>query len=242
MSRTPSTTALAFATLLAAALLAVGGILSVQPGVLLGAVPELEALLVALDPGLAVLALVLVLVVVAPTVGIAGRLRSSSTTPLVTPAEESGSVRSQLAEEGDDYPVVGESFDRRIERATGYDDHARSTRETARERLVESLRPIAATAYANRVGLTEAEATAAIEDGTWTADPRAAAFLAGDDGPSTPLWLWLIDLVSTTDPFVRSLERTIDEIDRLQSTPTVTTESTTGSADSVGAADAEVAS
>ncbi|WP_226004438.1 DUF7269 family protein [Natrinema salinisoli] len=223
MSRAPSTGGLAVVTLLSVALLAVGGILSVRPGLLLEAAPALESLLATLDPGTVVLAVIGLLVVAAASLGIIGRVRfSSAPLPLVDSTAESGAA--SFDESTADYPVAGAWFDRRLELATAYDDRSRSTREEARERLVDSLRPIAATAYANRAGLTEDDAMAAIEAGTWTDDARAAAFLGGDDGPSTPLWLWLVDLVSTADPFRRSLERTIAEIDRVQSTPAVAVE------------------
>lgn len=243
MSRAPSTSGLALVVLLAAALVATGVTMAVQPTLLLERVPELEALLVAVDPGVAILALIVVLAAVAPTLEIVGRLRSSATTPLVEPAR-SDSDRPRFEDRADAQRVVGDPFDRWLEQATAYDDESRSTREAARERLVESLRPIAATAYANRTGLTEADATAAIDDGTWTDDPRAAAFLGGPDGPSTPLWLWLFDLVSAADPFVRSLEHAIDEIDRVQSTPSVAVATTgaterTGATDRTGTTDAE---
>jgi len=93
MSRSPSTTGLAIVTGLAAALLAVGATVIVQPALLLERVPELEAVLSALDPALVVLAMALVLVVFAPTLGIAGRLRSSATSPLVEPTAGSVSIR-----------------------------------------------------------------------------------------------------------------------------------------------------
>ncbi|MDF9744863.1 DUF7269 family protein [Natrinema salsiterrestre] len=225
MSRAPSTGGLAVVTLLSVALLAVGGILSVRPGLLLEAAPALESLLATLDPGTVVLAVIGLLVAAAASLGVIGRVRfSSRPLPLVDPTAESEAAT--VDESTADYPVAGASFDRQLELATAYDDQPRSTREEARRRLVDSLRPIAATAYANRAGLTEADALAAVEAGTWTDDPRAAAFLGGDDGPSTPLWLWLVDLVSTADPFRRSLERTIAEIDRVQSTPAVETGST----------------
>jgi len=171
MSRSPSTTGLAIVTGLAAALLAVGATVIVQPALLLERVPELEAVLSALDPALVVLAMALVLVVFAPTLGIAGRLRSSATSPLVEPTAGSGLDPSRFDDRATRQRIVGESFDRWLELATAYDDESRSTREDARRRLVESLRPIAATAYANRAGLTEDDAMAAIEAGSWTDDP-----------------------------------------------------------------------
>ncbi|PGF16330.1 hypothetical protein CP556_09525 [Natrinema sp. CBA1119] len=221
MSRSPSTTGLAIVSVLAAASLAVGAAMAVRPALVLERVPELEAVLSALDPALVVLAMALVLVVFAPTLGIAGRLRSSATSPLVEPTAGSDLDPSRFDDRAARRRIVGESFDRWLEQATAYDDESRSAREDARRRLVESLRPVAATAYANRAGLTEDDAMAAIEAGSWTDDPRAAAFLGGPDGPSTPLWLWLFDLVSAADPVVRSLEHAIDEIERVQSTPSV---------------------
>ncbi|WP_436345661.1 DUF7269 family protein [Natronorubrum sp. FCH18a] len=224
MSRTPSTTGLALVTLLGAILVAVGGVLAFRPALLLERVPELRPLLERVDPGLLVLALVVLFVLFAPAIGIGGRFRPSSTTPLV--GDESP---DRTESRDDDRPggrpsrqsVVGAAADERIGLATAYDDEPRDSREGAREALLESLRPIAATAYANRAGIADHDAMAAIEAGTWTDDPRAAAFLAGADGPSTPLWLWLIDLVSAADPFERSLERTLDEIETLQSAATV---------------------
>jgi hypothetical protein len=220
MSRAPSTGGLAVVTLLAAALLAFGGLLSIRPDSIFAAAPALEGLMAALDPGTVVLAMVGALVAAVLLLGSIGRIRlSSAPLPLVD-----STAASPLDDAAADYPIAGASFDRQLDLATAYDEQPRSTREEARNRLVESLRPIAATAYANRAGLTADDAMAAVEAGTWTDDPRAAAFLGGEDGPSTPLWLWLVDLVSTADPFRRSLERTIAEIDRVQSTPAVAAE------------------
>lgn len=224
MSRTPSTIGLALVTLFGGVLIAIGGMLAFRPTLLLERVPELQPLLEQVDPGLLVLVLVVLFVLLAPAVGIAGRFRPSSTTPLV---EDESTDRTESRY--DDRPggrparqsVVGGTADEQIGLATAYDDEPRDSREGAREALLESLRPIAATAYANRAGIADDDAMAAIEAGTWTDDPRAAAFLAGADGPSTPLWLWLFDLVSAADPFERSLERTLDEIETLQSAATV---------------------
>ncbi|QSX00158.1 DUF7269 family protein [Haloterrigena alkaliphila] len=220
MSRTPSTTGLALLTLPAAVLVAVGGVLAVRPALLLERVPELETLLASVDPGTVVFALVILLVLFAPTLGLAGRLRRSGLAPLVDDASDVGFDDSSGGRR-DRRAAVGGTIDDRIALATAYDDEPRDVREAARERLLESLRPIAATAYANRAGVADEEATAAIEAGTWTDEPRAAAFLAGSEGPSTPLWLWLLDLLRTADPFVAHLETTIDEIERLQSSATV---------------------
>ena len=227
MSRTPSTRGLALLTLPAAALVAVGTVVAVRPALLLERAPELEAALAAVDPGTVVLALAVLLVVFAPTLGLTGRLRPSRPSPLVAEASATGSRPSS----DDRSPsgrtdVVGAAIAEQIRLATAYDSEPRDVREDARRRLLESLRPIAATAYGNRAGVTADEAMAAIEAGTWTDDPRAAAFLAAPAGPSMPLWLWLLDLVRTADPFRRHLEGTLEEIERLQSSATVTRSNT----------------
>lgn len=234
MSRTPSTTGLVLGTLLATILVAVGAVVAVRPELLLEQVPELEALLEAVDPELVVLGLAVVFVLFAPTLGIAGRLRSSSTTALVAPDSptETGPRFDDGSPRSDGQPVVGATAEELVTVATAYDDESRTNREEARTALLESLRQIAATAYETHTGRAD-DAMAAIEAGTWTNDPRAAAFLATADGPRIPLWLWLIDLVSTGEPFERSLERTLEEIDRLQSTtgsgaPTETTPQNAG--------------
>lgn len=218
MNRTPSVRGLGVNTVLAVTVLAVGGMIAYRPTLMIETVPELEARLEAMDPGLVVVLLVIGLLAFTPVLGIAGRRRRSSATSLrERSASDPADARSHVLENRLD--PVGHSFERDVSLATAYDERSRDEREDARARLVESIRPVAATAYANRAGRTRTEAMTAVEAGTWTDDARAAAFLAGAEGPSLPLSIWVIDLVRTADPFVRSLDRTIEEIDRLQSTP-----------------------
>ncbi|MXV61369.1 hypothetical protein GS429_04675 [Natronorubrum sp. JWXQ-INN-674] len=238
MSRTPSAIGLALVTLPAAALVAISGILAYRPALLIESVPELRPLFEAINPGLVTLTLVALFVVFAPIHGLVGRLRPSATTPLTADGSASDTgARFGSSIATDQQSVVGASADGRITLVTAYDEEPRETRENAREALLESLRPIAATAYANAAGCSNADATAAIEAGSWTDDPRAAAFLAGAEGPSTPLWLWLFDLVTAADPFERSLERTLAEIERVQATATVAGPRRDG-ADAIGTVDA----
>ncbi|ELY53253.1 DUF7269 family protein [Natronolimnohabitans innermongolicus] len=228
MSRTPSTVGLALLTVPAVALVAAGGLILFRPALVLETVPELEPVVASLEPETVVLALVLLLVAFAPTVGIASRLRPSATSALV---DDGSSDRSWTPVDPRDSSarstVVGASIDEQISLATAYEDEPRDVREAARESLCETLRPVAATAYANRAGVADDDARAAVEAGVWTDDPRARAFLAGPDGPSTPLWCWLVDLLTTSDPFGRHLEATLDEIDRLQSAATIERPETT---------------
>ncbi|MEY7849936.1 hypothetical protein AB7C87_12150 [Natrarchaeobius sp. A-rgal3] len=230
MSRTPSRRGLGLVTLFAGALLAVGIVFAIDSRLLTGTVPALEGILASVDPGLILLGATLLLVVFAPTLGVAGKLRSRRMEPLVDSIDRNESDRRRRESEttarvrpsaGRGWDVLGASFDRSVDRATDYDGD-REVRSRAREELIGALRPIAARAYANRAGVVQDDATRAIERGSWTDDPRAAAFLADESGPSTPIWLWLFDLVTATDPFSKSLERTVDEIEAIQATATIT--------------------
>ncbi|MFC6716449.1 hypothetical protein ACFQGT_19680 [Natrialbaceae archaeon GCM10025810] len=216
MSRVPSSRGLAVVTALSATLLAVGGAVVYRPEAILEAAPALGDLATRVEPRVVVLLVGLSLAVLAPTLGITGRLRAASPEPLYGHGSDGPDDRSRYAA-APSRRVVGDRYDRYVDLATAYDDESRETRDEAGERLVESLREIAATAYANWTGLPREEAAASIVDGSWTDDVRAAAFLADEDGPSTPLWVWLVDLVTAGDPYARALERTIDEIDALQS-------------------------
>ncbi|RQG91854.1 DUF7269 family protein [Natrarchaeobius chitinivorans] len=223
MSRMPSRRGLVVVTLVGGVSLVVGSLFAVRPALVLEVVPALRSVLDVVDPGVVVLLATIGLVLFAPTLGIVGKLRGSSIDPLVESNDSSatgrpggGRNRRDAGPSLERGSTVGASFDRYVDRATAYEGD-REVRSSAREELVGSLRSIAVTAYANRAGVTDEEATAAIETGTWTDDPRASALLSGEGGPSTPLWLWMFDLVSASDPFSRSLERTIDEIESLQS-------------------------
>lgn len=222
MSRTPNPRRLAVVTVVAAALLAAGGALAYRPALVLETVPDLVPLLEALEPSGLLLAFVGVLLLVLLALGFANRRHAAPSRPLV--ADDDGSTAGRGSDGGlrslstgaAGRPVVGADVRERIDVATDYDGSARDDRQRAREAVVGRLRPVATAAYARRTGSDRDAARQAIEAGTWTDDPRAAAFLAAEDGPSTPLSLWLYDLLLGSDPFSRSLERTIDEIDAVQ--------------------------
>jgi len=76
------------------------------------------------------------------------------------------------------------------------------------------LRDIAVDAYADEQGVSEADARRAVETGTWTDDPVAAAFLAGEDGPTVSLLsrvrLWL----TPEQERRRRIDATLDAIER----------------------------
>ena len=220
MSHTPSTRELVVAIALAAVVLAVGVGVVVRP--------DLLEVLPSLEPRLAMIGSGLLLLLAAVAVGIAGKLRGSAVEPLGSSAVDTFEATDSRAKaqfrprdelhlggESSGRPVVGQSYDRYVDLATAYGEESREIRDDARETLLESLRPVAARTYASVTGCSRTEAIRAVETGQWTDDARAAAFLATEDGPSTPVWLWVFDLVRTADPFVRGLERTIDELERL---------------------------
>ncbi|UTF54620.1 DUF7269 family protein [Natronosalvus rutilus] len=217
MSRRPSTLGLLAGTALATGLLALGAGLLYRPATVLEAVPELEAALSTLDPTHLVLAFALVLLIVAPTITAAGRFRTDAVRPLGASSTEPFAGSRSLADTSPRLP--GAVYDDWIDRATAYDDEPRPVRDQARTEFVEALRSLAADTYATRAGLDRTEALAAIRAGTWTDDRRAAAFLADEDGPSTPLSLWLIDLCSTADPFTRGLEHAIEAVEAIREHP-----------------------
>ncbi|RQG89043.1 hypothetical protein EA462_11730 [Natrarchaeobius halalkaliphilus] len=218
MNRAPSRLGLLVVTLVAGASVAVGATFAFRPA-LAHELFALEALVALVDPATLLLVAVLALALFAPTIGISGKLRASSTDPLVEAADSSAASRVDRDSDARRSPIVGASIDGDVERATDYDGRSHEVRSKARTQVIDSLRPIATRAYATSRGHSTDDAAAAIEDGSWTDDPRAAALLASESGPSTPVWIWLFDLVSGVDPFVRSLEHTIDEIDAIQSTP-----------------------
>lgn len=217
---TASTKRLAVVAVLSGIVLAAGAVIAFVPSLVVERVPAIVPALEAIDPTLALLVVALVLVIAAPIVGIRSRLGAASTTPLVAADDEA--TAPALGPRTDSGPeVVGKRLDRHVTVATNYDGATRDQRDRAREDIVAVLRPIAADAYAQATGRPREDALAAVESGDWTDDSRAAAFLAGEDGPSTPPSVWVYDLLTTADPFTRALGRTMAEIERIQSTPEV---------------------
>ena len=82
-----------------------------------------------------------------------------------------------------------------------------------------TLGETAVSVYANTENTDDETARAAIERGVWTDDRVAAAFLAGDGGPTPTVWdrirLWLVPERERE----RRIERTIAAIERLQEEP-----------------------
>ena len=197
--------------LICAGALGIGIVGVVEPAVLFDTVPELHSIISAVEPSLVLLGLVALLAVFTLARGVSGREQANPPSALYTTEQQTSLFDSY------DYEVVGAALDSRLEAAMAYDDGDRSKRERARNDVETELRALATANYMERTGCEESVASERVEAGEWTDDPRAAAFLAGDTGPTTPLRLWLLDLLTGRDTFERGVEHTIDVIERSQS-------------------------
>lgn len=109
---------------------------------------------------------------------------------------------------GSDVDELLESIDGRVDPYNGLEasyaaDIRRELRETAERAIVDST------------GVSEPVAAAAIEDGSWTDDQRAASFLGGDGVSEPPLGVQLRDWASG-EAFDRKVGATIDAIQRVE--------------------------
>lgn len=80
----------------------------------------------------------------------------------------------------------------------------------------EQLQQTAAAVYADAAGCTERQARAAVEEGTWCADPLAAGFLAGERGPKTPFDAQVRLFVFPRRERRRRIERTVAVIEEVE--------------------------
>jgi hypothetical protein len=115
-------------------------------------------------------------------------------------------------------PPEAVTADRRQVTAASVDADVDSAVETGGEELAtlrEALSRTAVEVYADRADVDTGPAREAVAAGTWTGDPTAAAFLAGDRGPGPDprarLRLWL----SPEHERRRRIDRTLAEIRRL---------------------------
>jgi uncharacterized protein (DUF58 family) len=81
-----------------------------------------------------------------------------------------------------------------------------------RTRLREGLRAAAVAVLTQYGSRGQAEAEAAVADGTWTDDVHAAAFLGDDDAPDRPRGAWLADAVGGTSSHRRGVRRAVDAV------------------------------
>jgi len=110
-------------------------------------------------------------------------------------------------------PVPGDGHDDDIAKSAGWSYRAKNRRQTVREHL----KSVAVETVATRENVTEAAARDRLEEGTWTTDPVAAAFL----GPSTarpPIREQLRARLRRESAFSYHARRTVGAIAELQGT------------------------
>jgi len=106
-------------------------------------------------------------------------------------------------------PTPGDDLDRRL-------DRLRLTRfnEAERHRIRDEIRDVAAETIRRRERGSPEAAERALDEGTWTADPFAAAFFTGRV-PEAPTTDRLRELFDRESPFKRRAVRAIDALERL---------------------------
>jgi len=111
--------------------------------------------------------------------------------------------------------LVGEDVDRKLERIGGRVDPDSGLEASYAADVRGDLRAAARRALVRRTDRTRDEAVEAVETGTWTDDPFAAAFFTGlapDVGASARVR----ELLHRESPFKRRAIRAIEAIERLQ--------------------------
>lgn len=111
-----------------------------------------------------------------------------------------------------EHPRPGDSFDTAIRSASGIGIDAARHRREGREHLAD----VAIDVLVLTEGYTEAEADAALAEGTWTDDPVAAACFAAEP-PSPGLGGVLSRYVDRRSQYERELVHAIDALDALLS-------------------------
>lgn len=133
----------------------------------------------------------------------------SSKTPSAPPAMPVESADGEVATG----QVVGDEFDDRLAAAGRI-----GGRTTEAEAVVrEDLRRLATDVYQQVHRCDWETAARAVEEGRWTDDRGAAAFIGGPDAPDVPLRLWFRDVISEDGAFYRQVTRTIRALYALQS-------------------------
>jgi hypothetical protein len=115
-------------------------------------------------------------------------------------------------------PPEAVTADRRQVTATSLDADVDTAVEAGGEPLAtlrETLSRTAAEVYADRAGVEPGRAREAVASGTWTGDSTAAAFLAGDRGPTPDLRARLRLWLSPEAERRRRIDRTLAAVRRL---------------------------
>lgn len=114
-------------------------------------------------------------------------------------AERSSAI-PPVPETSVDLPAPGAAFDEELAALASTSLHNDDYQQwiLKREEIRERLRELAVATLVDRYGISERDASRELDDGTWTEDPHAAAFFAGEYPRSTPARLYLQKLTPFT--------------------------------------------
>lgn len=106
--------------------------------------------------------------------------------------------------------TAGAEVDRQLELVAEDDETSRQ----ARARVRREVRSVALATLVDVEGIGEDEADRRLDDGSWTTDRRASAFLGGDDVDRPPLSIRLVDWLSADPTFTIRARATVDVLAR----------------------------
>lgn len=106
--------------------------------------------------------------------------------------------------------AVGSELDDRLERVGGLVEDAPDEAYSAYQ-IERSLRGLAVRVVSTTADCSTERAREHVDQGTWTDDVRAAAFVGGEDGPERTVRMRIGDWASGR-PFDRQVEATVDEL------------------------------
>lgn len=111
---------------------------------------------------------------------------------------------------GAERATTGAEIDRQLDIVAADGAHS----QQARARVRREVRSVAVDTLVDVEDVSEATAEQRLETGTWTDDPRAAAFLGGDDVPRPSLSIRLRDWLSADPAFTRRARAAVTELER----------------------------
>lgn len=133
--------------------------------------------------------------------GLVGGLSRAETGARSLPTPETvGSRRS----------TAGSDIDRQLDLVAEDDETSRQ----ARARVRREVRAVAVETLVDVDGVDDAEVERRLDDGTWTTDPRARAFLGDDGVDRPPLSIRLTDWLSADPAFTRRARATVEALER----------------------------
>lgn len=185
--------------------------------VALGALVAPARLLAALDAGTtgALRVSILLLAALAGLLGLGVTYaRAESSAPVASEPVELASAAPETRFWDRDDRAAGTAIDDAIRRMGWRVDARSAWQSRAARETREHLRNLTVRVLASETDLSEATAVERVADGTWTDDPRAAAFLGGDAAPERPVSVRVRDWLHGA-AFRRQVEATVDELARL---------------------------